>query len=187
MDQNELKEILKKHELWLNNEEGGERANLRRADLEGANLQDADLHGADLRKADLRGANLGWADLRGANLHGADLRGADLEGANLQYADLREANLQGADLQYADLHGADLGGANLQGADLDLSCLPLWCGSFKMKVDDRIVSQIIAHITRLDVTNCSGGVQESMEHIRKMAISDLFCEYRNDVKPLIIE
>jgi len=37
----ELKEILEKHRLWINNEKGGECANLRCADLRGA-----DLHGA---------------------------------------------------------------------------------------------------------------------------------------------
>ncbi|MGN2304973.1 pentapeptide repeat-containing protein [Pseudomonas chlororaphis] len=68
----QLSEILGKHKLWLDDGEGGERADLR-----GANLGDADLRGANLRGANLRGANLGDADLRGAylgevrNLNGA--------------------------------------------------------------------------------------------------------------------
>lgn len=45
MTQSELNEILEKHRKWLNNEEGGEKANLRRAILSGA-----DLSGADLRE-----------------------------------------------------------------------------------------------------------------------------------------
>ena len=57
----ELKEILRKHLVWLNGKYGGERANLRDANLCGANL---------------RGANLCDANLRGANLCGADLCGA---------------------------------------------------------------------------------------------------------------
>ena len=64
----DLKEILKKHAAWLNNEAGCERANLRYAYL----------CYADLRGADLRGADLCYADLRGADLRGADLRDADL-------------------------------------------------------------------------------------------------------------
>jgi len=49
----ELKEILENHKLWLKNEKVGVRA-------------------------DLSGADLSWAKLSGANLSGADLTGADL-------------------------------------------------------------------------------------------------------------
>ena len=48
-----LKEILEKHTLWLNDEEGGRRADLRRANLREADLREADLYGANLREADL--------------------------------------------------------------------------------------------------------------------------------------
>ncbi|WP_462351069.1 DUF5758 domain-containing protein [Fusobacterium varium] len=89
MTELELKEILEKHNKWLNNKDGGEKANLRWADLRGADLRWANLRGADLREADLR-----WADLRGADLRGADLRGADLRGADLSGANLRGANLK---------------------------------------------------------------------------------------------
>ena len=75
MTQAELDEVLAKHKKWLNNEDGGERA-----DLQGANLQYADLRHADLQYADLQGANL-W----GANLHYAVLRRADLQGANINF------------------------------------------------------------------------------------------------------
>ena len=123
-----VKDILEKHKKWLNEEDGGERANLRGADLcganlRGANLRDANLRGANLsdanlRGADLCGANLRGADLCGANLRGANLRGADLCGANLSDANLSDANLRGADLRDADLCGANLSDANLRGANL---------------------------------------------------------------------
>ena len=87
----QLQEVLEKHQAWLNDEPGGERANLA-----GANLARADLAGAHLRDAHLRDACL-----RGADLSGADLRGADLSGAHLMGADLR-----GADLELAHLSGA---------------------------------------------------------------------------------
>ena len=86
MDNEKLKEILERHRKWLNDEDGGERADLREANLRGANLRGANLYGADLYGANLRGANLRGADLYGANLYGADLREANL----------REANLRGA-------------------------------------------------------------------------------------------
>ena len=86
MNANELKNILKLHKKWLNNEEGGLKADLRGAELRGANLRGANLRGADLRRANLRGVNLNGADLRGADLREATLRGADLRGANLREA-----------------------------------------------------------------------------------------------------
>ena len=72
----ELHEIIRKHNLWLQGEDGGERAILRWADLRGADLRGAILSEADLSGADLRGADLRGADLRGANLRGAILSGA---------------------------------------------------------------------------------------------------------------
>ena len=81
MTQEELNVILDKHKKWLNSEDGGERADLREADLFRADLCWADLH-----RADLRGANLHRANLRGADLHRANLRGADLREANLDYS-----------------------------------------------------------------------------------------------------
>ena len=76
MNNEKLQEILKKHKLWLEDNEEGERVDLR-----GANLR-----GADLRKTDLRWANLRGADLRWADLQEADFQGADLQGANLDFA-----------------------------------------------------------------------------------------------------
>jgi len=89
MTTEELEQVLKLHKYWLNDIEGGVRANLQGADLQGADLQGADLQGADLQGADLRYANLQGADLQGADLRYANLRGADLQGADLQGANLR--------------------------------------------------------------------------------------------------
>ena len=127
-----LNEILKKHLKWLRNEDGGEQANLRGANLCEANLCEADLRGADLCEADLRGANLCGVNLRGANLRGANLYRADLYGANLCGADLCEADLRGV-----NLCGVNLRGANLRGAEIEPTLLnkfyPICCpevGSF---------------------------------------------------------
>ena len=78
-----IKGVLEKHKKWLNAEDGGERADLRDADLRYANLRDADLRYADLRYANLRDADLRYANLRDADLLDANLRDADLSGANL--------------------------------------------------------------------------------------------------------
>jgi len=87
----QLAEIIKKHGMWLRDEDGGERANLRYADLSSADLRSADLRSADLRYADLRSADLRSADLSYADLRSADLRSADLRSADLRSADLRYA------------------------------------------------------------------------------------------------
>ena len=61
MTQKELNVILDKHRKWLNDEEGGERANLCEANLNRANLNRADLGRANLCEADLRGADLDYS------------------------------------------------------------------------------------------------------------------------------
>lgn len=111
MEKKKLDEILKKHAVWLDNKDGGKRADLRDADLTGADLRCADLRDADLRDADLSGANLRCADLTGALLSCADLIDTDLRDADLHCADLSGAFLSGADLSGTFLSGADLSGA----------------------------------------------------------------------------
>lgn len=118
MKANELKKILELHAKWLNGEEGGERADLR------------------------------WADLRHANLRYADLSGANLSHADLSHARLGGADLSGANLRWATLIGADLRAADLGEADLDYSCLPLWCGSLSANFDDRQLKQIAYHLVK---------------------------------------
>ena len=93
------------------------------------------------------------ADLSKADLSKADLSKADLRWANLSEADLRWANLSEADLRWANLSKADLSKADLSEADLDFSCLPLWCGSLRMKTDSRLRKQISYHLASLFVNS----------------------------------
>ncbi|MFN7455127.1 MAG: pentapeptide repeat-containing protein [Pseudobdellovibrionaceae bacterium] len=53
ISEQELKDILDKHDKWLKSEDGGEKAN----------LSNCDLSFADLSYADLRSANLSFSDL----------------------------------------------------------------------------------------------------------------------------
>ena len=115
MTQQELNDILRKHKLWLEDKEGGERA-----DMQCANMRDADMQCADMQRANMWGANM-----RGANMH--------------------DANMHDADMQDADMRGADMRGANMRGANIDYSAWPLWCGSLKAHVDDRIAIQLLYH------------------------------------------
>ena len=43
MKNEELRDILEKHHKWINNEDGGERADLHGTDLQGANLRRANI------------------------------------------------------------------------------------------------------------------------------------------------
>lgn len=123
ISQEELKEILKKHEMWLKDEEGGERANLINADLSCVdlsytNLRAANLMGINLSDSNLHNADLTCADLRYANLTDADLTDVDLTCANLEGTNLTDADLRNANLKYTNLRCTDLTSANLENVDL---------------------------------------------------------------------
>jgi hypothetical protein len=51
MNQEKWAEVLRLHNLWLNQKKDGEKADLTRANLTGADLREADLTGADLTGA----------------------------------------------------------------------------------------------------------------------------------------
>lgn len=128
MTKEKLEAILEKHRKWLNDEEGGERANLEGVDLSKINLKEAmlskaNLSGVDLTQACLKNAYLLEANLRFAHLINANLAGADLSGANLRGANLTGADLTGAYLSKADLSNATLTKANLTRAILRGTCL----------------------------------------------------------------
>ena len=110
------------------------------------------------------------------------IKNAIKKNINLHNADLRNADLRNAYLHKADLHNADLRYADLRNADLDFACFPLSCKGTEIKIDDRFIGQLIYHLTRQNYDNCSGGVKEAIKHIQKMGISNLFCEYRDDLK-----
>ena len=93
MKQKKLNDILKLHQMWLNNENKGKRA---------------DLSKADLSIADLSRANLSYANLSRANLYNADLSKADLSKADLSFSNLSKADLSKANLSKANLSGANL-------------------------------------------------------------------------------
>ena len=84
----------------------------------------------------------------------------------MQNADLQYANLQYADLQYANLRGADL-----RDADLTFSCFPLWCGSFNIKDDGKLIKQLLGHIARINCTDKQ--LQHWIKRIPKKYVNDI--------------
>ena len=120
----DIKEVLELHEKWLNNEEGGVRANLKYANLICADLSNCNLSGADLTNADLRNANLKYANLSGADLTNAylvnvDLSNANLSNCNLSGADLTNAYLVNVDLKYVNLRSSNLSEVILKNTNLN--------------------------------------------------------------------
>ena len=81
----DIKEVLELHEKWLNNEEGGVRANLKYANLICADLSNCNLSGADLTNAYLVDVDLSNANLEGANLRQAILKNTNLNNIKYNY------------------------------------------------------------------------------------------------------
>ena len=167
-----IKNILALHKKWLNEEEGGERADLHGADLDGVCLDNIDFRNANLKCASFRGAVITNSDFRSADLYGADFRGAFLQGsdfasANLKNADFTWANLCDTDFLNADLTGAYLGEANLKGVDFDYSCLPLWCGSLDAHFDDKQLKQIAYHLVKAGLQSKNAS-NETKTELRKL-------------------
>ena len=151
MTQEELNEVLRLHKQWLeSNGNKGKRADMRRANLKNADMRGADMRGADMHRADMKDAKLQNAYLYGAHMQDADMRGADMKDADMKDAKLQGADMRGADMRGADLKGTDMKDAKLQNAYLDYSAWPLWCGSFDVKCDIRLASQLAYHFCRLD-------------------------------------
>ena len=71
MNADELKAVLKKHQLWLEGEDGGERADLSRRDLRRASMDGFNLNGAILNGASMNGASMDGASMNRAILDGA--------------------------------------------------------------------------------------------------------------------
>ena len=161
MNQEELNGIMKQHKAWLEGKFGGERAELGGADLHHARLRDAYLQGAILRNSILEDSDLQGAILRKSDLRHSDLRQSDLQSAILEDSELQGADLRGALLQHSNLRGAGLRHCDLRGADLDYASWPLWCGSLKAYVDDRIAIQLLYHT--LSVVQYSPYVSEEVK------------------------
>lgn len=136
MKRKEFDEMMRLHEMWLNGEEGGKRANMKGADLRTVNMNRADMRGVNMQRANM--------------LH-ADMQYANMQCANMQHADMRSADMRSAEMQRTDM----------QGADLDYSAWPLCCGSLKAYVDDRIAIQLLYHT--LSVVQYSPYVSEDVK------------------------
>ena len=84
----DIKEILRLHNIWVVGLEGGHRADFSGIDLQKANFSYKDLTGicfknSDLTKATFEGSNCSHVDFSGANCIGTDFDSSNLRDANL--------------------------------------------------------------------------------------------------------
>ena len=86
-----------------------------------------------------------------------------------------------ADLHGADLRGADLRGADLRGANLDFSCLPLWCGGTRIKIDRHLSLQMIYHAFNQD--HQDEEIKKALEPLRALA-EEFRIKHRSDAPEL---
>ena len=192
IEQGELDELVRKHKLWLEGKDGGEKLVLIDCDLTGSNLTGSNLSwsnltGSDLSRSNLTGSNLTRSNLTRSNLRGSDLSrsnlsGSNLTGSNLSWSNLTGSNLRGSDLSRSNLSGSNLSGSNLSwsnlsgsnlswsnltGSNLDYSVLPLWCGSLKANFDDKQLIQIAYHLVKagLNSDNASNETKTELEKL----------------------
>ena len=164
------------------------KADFKRAETNGTFL-DVDAHMVDFRGANLSDSHKNDGKFRHCLFHDAKLRqvwaerciflNSDFTRADLRGGKFKQSHFNNAYLNKAILNGAGFQGADFDGVKLDFAAWPLECGSFQVKADDRLVCQLIAHLTRLDLQNCTPRVRDMVENIRPWA--NEFCRYRDDV------
>lgn len=109
IEQPEIDEIIRKHQMFLTGRTGGARAVVRDSDLTGI-----DFSGKNLSQSDFTGSVMTHANLSNANFESATLFGCELKHAQMQGVRLVRADMRGSDIECADLTGADLTGADLR-------------------------------------------------------------------------
>ncbi|HET7084619.1 MAG TPA: pentapeptide repeat-containing protein [Rhizomicrobium sp.] len=107
LSQQDLNTVLHGHARFVAHQ-GGLRAQLAHANLDGLNLANRNLEEVDFTGASLVGASLYGSNLHRVSLYCADLRGCDLRYTKLTRADLRGASFRGARLSFSMLDNADL-------------------------------------------------------------------------------
>ena len=146
LSQQELDDIIAKHELFCAGKSNGVHAKLSHHDLSGLNLSGHDLSrvdfsgsflvdtnfaqskldfciffACDLRKANFRDASMLRVDLRGATMRGATMTGADMTGADMREGEFAVYDAEKGLSFYHEKEGWSKGpgGVDMRGANLD--------------------------------------------------------------------
>ncbi|MGM0422915.1 MAG: pentapeptide repeat-containing protein [Pseudomonadota bacterium] len=108
LSQRELKDIARKHEMFLGGKPGGARAVVKDRDLTGLNMREMQLQQSDFTGCIMRNSDMTAINFESATLFGCDLSNTVMKNGNFSRTDLRGADIQNADLTDANLSGADL-------------------------------------------------------------------------------
>lgn len=113
LKQAEIDEKLKLHKMWLNNEEGG-----KKADFSGVNLSHHAFEKVNLDKANFYGANLQNVRFESCTLQSTTFNAAEASWSKFRNTSLVDANFGNSILQNSEFYKCDLSGANFKSADL---------------------------------------------------------------------
>lgn len=124
----EIKEIMKKHQLWIDNKRNGVQADLRGCDMSNrdwsdVNFQSAFLQGADFSGSILNRANFCNADLRESNFTKVSGKKVFFDRAELTDAIFKEADLWDSSFNYASLERVSFDQAVLYSASFHYALL----------------------------------------------------------------
>jgi len=89
---------------------------------------------------------------------GIDLSDADFTDADFTYADFTDANFTYAKCTDADFTYADFTNADFTDARIDFSSWPIWCGSVKAIVCDKIAKQLMYHALAVAIRHIPDGL-----------------------------
>lgn len=66
--------------------------------------------------------------------------------ANMHRANISWADMRGAKMSYANMSGAKMNESGISGANIDYVTITLWCGTLRIRIDNRITSQLLYHV-----------------------------------------
>ena len=117
----------------------------------------------------------------------AALINVSFTGSRISDSDFNEAYLSGAYLDdcvifNTTFHYAKMKHMSLIGSNIDHSSIMLNCHIESIKASDRLVAQLIYHVTRLDFSECSDIVQSELVDILEGPLGDMFLNYRTDLR-----
>lgn len=117
----------------------------------------------------------------------AILINVNFTGSRISDSNFNEAHLSGVCLDdcvifNTSLHNARMKHASLMGANLDHSSMTFSCKIESIKASDRLVAQMIYHVTRLDFSGCSDTVRSELIEILNGPLGDMFLKYRTDLR-----